>query len=94
MICLKAAGGALLTCEVVVERFVGRQNIEHYSAMLKITTNRGQRRVLEKLLLEAQAKLKKDEEDHQKNLSTNQTEPLRKAASKTVASLGDKKDHA
>jgi hypothetical protein len=60
----------------------------------KITTNRGQRRVLEKLLLEAQAKLKKDEEDHQKNLSTNQTEPLRKAASKTVASLGDKKDHA
>jgi len=54
----------------------------------KITTNRGQRRVLEKLLLEAQAKLKKDEEDHQKNLSTNQTEPLRKAASKTVASLG------
>ncbi|MGO9684554.1 MAG: hypothetical protein ACLPTZ_18580 [Beijerinckiaceae bacterium] len=50
--------------------------------------------MLEKLLLEAQAKLKKDEEDHQKNLSTNQTEPLRKAASKTVASLGDKKDHA
>ena len=52
-----------------MERFVGRQNIEHYRAMLKITTDPGQRRVLEKLLLEAQAKLNKDEEDHKKNLS-------------------------
>ena len=70
------------------------RTFEHFREMLKITTDPGQRRVLEKLLLEAQADLKKDEEDHQKNLSTNQTEPLRKAASKTVASLGDKKDHA
>jgi hypothetical protein len=51
-----------------VERFVGRQNIEHFREMLKITTDPGQRQVLEKLLLEAQAKLKKDEEDHKKNL--------------------------
>ena len=47
-----------------MERFVGRQNIEHYRAMLKITTDLGQRQMLEKLLLEADAKLKKDEEDY------------------------------
>jgi len=58
-----------------VERFVGRQNIEHFREMLKITTDPDQRQVLEKLLLEAQAKLKKDEEDHRKNLSIIQTEP-------------------
>jgi len=77
-----------------VERFVGRQNIEHFREMLKITTDPGQRRVLEKLLLEAQDKLKKDGEDHKKDLSISQTEPLSKAASKTAASFGDKKDHA
>jgi hypothetical protein len=77
-----------------VERFVGRQNIEHFREMLKITTDSDQRRVLEKLLLEAQAKLKKDEEDHKKNFSVSQVEPLPKAASKTAASFGDKKDHA
>jgi hypothetical protein len=64
-----------------VERFVGRQNIEHFREMLKITSDPGQRQVLEKLLLQAQAKLKKDEEDHKKNLSIIQTEPLPKAAS-------------
>jgi len=47
-----------------MERFVGRQNIEHFRATLKIPTGPGQRKVLEKLLLEAEAKLKKDEEDH------------------------------
>jgi hypothetical protein len=77
LIFLKAVGGARLTCEVVVERFVGRQNIEHYRAMLKIATDPDQRRVLEKFLLEAQAKLKKDEEGHQRNLSAHQTEPGR-----------------
>jgi len=77
-----------------VERFVGRQNIEHFREMLKITTDPGQRRVLEKLLLEAQAKLKKDEEDHKNNLSIILTEPLPKAASSTTASLGDKKSRA
>jgi hypothetical protein len=49
-----------------VERFVGRQNIEHFQAMLKNTTDAGQRQVLEKLLLEAEARLKKDEEDCKK----------------------------
>ena len=64
-----------------VERFVGRQNIEHFQEMLKITTDPGQRQVLEKLLLEAQAKLKTDEEDQKKNLSIIiQTEPLKAAS--------------
>ena len=45
--------------------------------MLKITTDPDQRQVLEKLLFEAQAKLKKDEEGHQRNSSTNQTQPGR-----------------
>ena len=60
-----------------MERFVGRQNIEHFREMLKITTDPGQRQVLEKLLLEAQAKLNKDEKDHKKNLSIIQPEPGR-----------------
>ena len=47
-----------------MERFVGRQNIEHFRTMLKIATDPGQRQVLEKLLLDAEAKLKADEEDH------------------------------
>lgn len=46
-----------------MERFIDRQNIEHFQAMLKTTTDTGQRQVLEKLLLDAEAKLKKDEED-------------------------------
>ena len=47
-----------------MERFVGQQDIEHFRAMLKITTDPSQQKVLEKLLLEAEAKLKKAEEDH------------------------------
>jgi hypothetical protein len=47
-----------------VERFVGRQNIDHFRTMLEITTDPGQRHMLEKLLLEAESKLRKDEEDH------------------------------
>ena len=49
-----------------MERFVDRQNIEHYRAMLKIATDPQQRQVLEKLLLDAIAKLKKDEAAHKK----------------------------
>jgi hypothetical protein len=37
--------------------------------MLKITTDPAQRRVIEKLLLDEEAKLKKHEEDHKKNKS-------------------------
>ena len=40
------------------------QNIEHYRAMLKITTDLERRAVFEKLLREEEAKLKKYDDDH------------------------------
>jgi hypothetical protein len=43
-----------------------RQNIEHYRAMLKIVTDLERRGVIERLLLEEEAKLKKYDEDHKK----------------------------
>ena len=46
--------------------FVIRQNIEHYRAMLKIVTDLERRGVIERLLLEEEAKLKKYDEDHKK----------------------------
>ena len=46
-----------------MERFVRRQNVEHYREMLKIITDPVQRRVIEKLLLEEEAKIKKAEEN-------------------------------
>ena len=49
-----------------MERFVIRQNIEHYREMLKITLDRTQRQRIEKLLLEEEAKLKKYDENHKK----------------------------
>jgi hypothetical protein len=49
-----------------VEGFVARQNIEHYRAMLKGTTDPEKRRMIEKLLLEEEAKLQKYEEEHKK----------------------------
>jgi hypothetical protein len=49
-----------------MERFVIRQNIEHYREMLKITLDRTLRQRIEKLLLEEEAKLKKYDEDHKK----------------------------
>ena len=49
-----------------MELFVIRQNIEHFRAMLKITTDPARRRVIENLLLDEEAKLKKYEEDHKK----------------------------
>ena len=51
---------------VELELYVIRQNIEHYRAMLKITSDLAQRRVIERLLLDEEAKLKKYEEDHKK----------------------------
>lgn len=47
-----------------MERFVRRQNIEHYRGMLKTVTDPVQRNIIEKLLLEEEAKLKKAEEDY------------------------------
>jgi hypothetical protein len=49
-----------------VERFVFRQNIEHYRAMLKITTDPAERRNIENLLRNEEAKLKKYDKDHKK----------------------------
>ncbi len=49
-----------------MERFVIRQNIEHYRAMLKIITAPTERRRIENLLREEEAKLKKYEENHKK----------------------------
>ena len=49
-----------------MELFVLKQNIEHYRAMLKNITDPAQRRMIEKLLLEEEAKLKKYDEDHKK----------------------------
>jgi hypothetical protein len=49
-----------------MERFVIRQNIEHYRAMLKIVTDLERRGVIERLLLEEEAKLKKYDEDHKR----------------------------
>jgi hypothetical protein len=48
---------------MVMERFVRRQNIEHFREMLKIITDPVQRSLIEKLLVEEEAKLKKAEED-------------------------------
>jgi rubrerythrin len=42
------------------------ENIEHYRELLKTTTDAAQRRVIEKLLREEEAKLRKVEEDRNK----------------------------
>jgi hypothetical protein len=49
-----------------MERFVRRQNVEHYRGMLKIVTDPVKRRMIEKLLLEEEAKLKEPKEDRTK----------------------------
>ena len=49
-----------------MERFVKRKNIEHYRDMLKTITDPAQRRVIEKLLREEEARLKKTEKDRNK----------------------------
>ena len=46
-----------------MKRFVIRQNIEHYRAMLTVTTDPAQRPQIEKLLHEEEAKLKKYDDD-------------------------------
>lgn len=49
-----------------MRRFVIRQNVEHYRAMLTITTDPAQRVHIEKLLYEEEAKLKKYDGDSKK----------------------------
>jgi len=46
-----------------LERFVIQENIEHYRAMLKITTDLKRREVIETLLLKEEAKLGKYDDD-------------------------------
>ena len=54
-----------------MEGYVARQNIDHYRAMLKSTTDPEKRLIIEKLLLEEEVKLKKYNEEHKPN-SCNQ----------------------
>ena len=49
-----------------MERFVHRQNIEHYQEMLKTITDPAQQEKIKKLLTEEQAALHKAEEEYKK----------------------------
>ena len=49
-----------------MERFVHRQNIEHYREMLKTITDPTQRETIKKLLVQEEAALRKAEEEHKK----------------------------
>ncbi len=49
-----------------MKRFVMRQNIEHYRALLDATTDPSQRRSIEQLLHDEEAKLKKYDDDNKK----------------------------
>jgi len=55
---------AVAPLEKVMKRFVMRQNIEHYRALLDVTTDLSQRRSIEQLLHDEEAKLKKYDEDN------------------------------
>ena len=47
-----------------MERFVHRQNIEHYQEMLKTVTDPSQRETIKNLLAEEEAALRKAEEEY------------------------------
>jgi hypothetical protein len=64
---------AVAPLERVMKRFVIRQNIEHYRAMLTVTTDPAQRLQIEKLLDEEEAKLKKYDEDNKKTPGSSKT---------------------
>ena len=49
-----------------MERFVGRQNIEHYKELLKTIADPVERAKIEALLREEEAKLQKAEEKYAK----------------------------
>jgi hypothetical protein len=57
----------------VMRRFVIRQNIEHYRAMLTVTTDPAQRVQISELLHEEEAKLKKYDDDNKKTPSSDKT---------------------
>jgi hypothetical protein len=52
--------------EALLNRFVIQQNVEHYRALREITTDLEQRGMIDKLLLEEEAKLKKYDDDRKK----------------------------
>jgi hypothetical protein len=56
-----------------MRRFVIRQNIEHYRAMLTVTTDPAQRVQISELLHEEEAKLKKYDDDNKKTPSSDKT---------------------
>ena len=64
---------AVAPLERVMKRFVIRQNIEHYRAMLTVTTDPSQRLQIEQLLHEEEAKLKKYDEDNKKTSGSSKT---------------------
>ena len=57
---------AVAPLELVMKRFVMRQNIEHYRALLDVTTDPSQRCSIEQLLHDEEAKLKKYDDDNKK----------------------------
>jgi hypothetical protein len=56
-----------------MKRFVIRQNIEHYRAVLTVTTDPAQRLQIERLLHEEEAILKKYDEDNKKTPGSSET---------------------
>jgi hypothetical protein len=64
---------AVAPLERVMKRFVIRQNIEHYRAMLTVTTDPAQRLQIEQLLHEEEAKLKKYDDDNKKTPGSSKT---------------------
>jgi rubrerythrin len=49
-----------------MERFVHRQNVEHYREMLKTITDPSQRETIKNLLAEEEVALRKAEEEYKK----------------------------
>jgi len=64
---------AVAPLERIMKRFVIRQNIEHYRAMLIVTTDPAQRMRIEALLHEEEAKLKKYDDDNKRTPGSNKT---------------------
>jgi hypothetical protein len=64
---------AVAPLERIMKRFVIRQNIEHYRAMLIVTTDPAPRVQIEGLLHEEEAKLKKYDDDNKKTPGSNKT---------------------
>jgi len=73
LIQLKGQCKAVAPLERLMKRFVIRQNIEHYRAMLIVTTDPAQRVQIEGLLHEEEAKLKKYDDDNKKTPGSSKT---------------------